>query len=1259
MKRFWWTYLLLTVFGLLQAETLPVQLKWNEPCVVTGGSVTYVRPCFDNDLPHDGLPYYSCRIDGQAQDGIRLTDAVFEPCTPQEIALLQDKTIDDSIRIVQYNTSARGVRQTEIEFLPIIRRNNTYQRLVSAQLQISRRPQMRAGNPSNVYAPHSKLSTGRWVKIAVEKTGIQALSYSDLRSMGFENPSKVRVFGYGGYPIANNFSEVFPRTNDDLVEQPTLTTTNTSGEQQIIFYGKGATNLYFDAVAAFYRRINNPYSDLGYYFLTTDAGEGLHVGQAELLDEEISANLYKTYLAQLYEDDKFNLLSSGQDFLGDKFSNVTPSRSYTFERFPSRCDDVIHVFARTYSTAGRTETFYSPTCFDVTINGSFNENMICMPRVTSGTSATSGQLNSDFIDNGHNPVVIDFAYKNQAASDEAYLDYAIVSAACHLTIPADGQIDVFYPSGLPPGMYARYHITNANAKTQIWNITDPDNLERMQGDLVSGTFSFTAPYDFGISRRYVAFDPTSTKLYKPTFVKEVKNQDLHGLGDVDMVIISPTAYLSEAYRLADFHYRHDGLSVVVVTPEQTYNEFTSGTPDPAAYRLLMKMLYDRAGGSTSRMPRSLLLMGVSTYDNRGRVLPKQEILSYQDTESFKTDVTYCTDDYFGFLDDTEGGDFRRDKLDIAVGRLPVYSLDELKTVVDKIIAYAENDNYTSWRNQIVLLGDDGDENMHTRQANLLADSLADINGGYQYNKIFLDAYPLVQSASGGSYPAAREKVLNSLKNGALVFTYVGHSSPNTLSAEQTINRNDILNMYNSEMAFWFTASCEFSRFDDGKVSSGMQVLTTPHAGIGLVSAARVVYSDQNYRLMNTIFRHLLPKQGEEPLSIGEVYRLGKVNLGDDDNKLRYFLLADPELKLNYPRQTVVTDSINGALPEDAQMQALGLVTVDGHINGIDGELDDNFNGTVAITVYDKAETLSTLANREGAYPFQYTDYPNMIFKGNAAVTNGKFSSTFMIPKDISYRIGNGKIVYYAAAPDHGTDANGFNYDFRVGGSDPDAIFSDQGPDARIYLNTPKFADGQEVDNTPVFYAHTYDEYGINAVGTGIGHDITIRLNNDKNYTFVLNEYYESDLGSYKCGKIRYQLPELPDGKYHLDFKVWNLQNVSTTRSLDFVVNSNCKPVIDTFYCTPNPATDYVWLIYEYDRPNDPIEAEFTLYNLVGQQCWQATSTEFTEGRVAVKLDLGNTQNARLCPGIYPIKLKITTKEGAFCYKTLKLVLQRH
>jgi len=203
----------------------------------------------------------------------------------------------------------------------------------------------------------------------------------------------------------------------------------------------------------------------------------------------------------------------------------------------------------------------------------------------------------------------------------------------------------------------------------------------------------------------------------------------------------------------------------------------------------------------------------------------------------------------------------------------------------------------------------------------------------------------------------------------------------------------------------------------------------------------------------------------------------------------------------------------------------------------------DFNGTVYPTVYDKEQQVPTLGNDPGSIPTTFTQQQNLVYNGKARVQNGKFTYTFIVPKDIDYRVGKGRISYYA---DNGTvDASGMEDRLFIGGAGNEVADDGQGPIIKAWLNDEKFVNGGIVNETPVLGINLKDSSGINTVGTGIGHDITAVLDNNSNKVFILNDFYEADTGSYQGGKLRFPLSTLEEGWHSLKIKAWDVFNNSS------------------------------------------------------------------------------------------------------------------
>lgn len=161
----------------------------------------------------------------------------------------------------------------------------------------------------------------------------------------------------------------------------------------------------------------------------------------------------------------------------------------------------------------------------------------------------------------------------------------------------------------------RFNILDATANTIVLDITNPLLPVFQIGDFSGNTFSFKQ--ESSELREYVAFNMVSSVLKVPTYFGKVTNQNLHALGATDLIIVSHPLFYSEALRLKNLHTSTDGLKTVLVTPQEIYNEFSSGSQDITAIKTFCKMFYDRATSSVDA-PKYLLLFGDASYNNRER-----------------------------------------------------------------------------------------------------------------------------------------------------------------------------------------------------------------------------------------------------------------------------------------------------------------------------------------------------------------------------------------------------------------------------------------------------------------------------------------------------------------------------------------------------------------------------------------------------------------------------------------------------------------
>lgn len=1104
------------------------------------------------------------------------------------------------------------------------------------------------------YAEHSVLKEGNWIKISVKESGIHKITYQQLKDMGISDPANVRLFGYGGALLEENFAVGLEDYIDDLPENAIYFHKGNDGifnqDDYILFYAQGPVKIEYNETKEKLEHTINPYSNYGYYFLTCDAGTGKSISEAIYDLPPIPINVDYTLNYFYIDKEEYNIINSGRMWIGDKLNYQTPNRKYNFN-IPNRVkNEYINLSIKAIASSS------VATDLNIDINSEKTFNIFFSNITDSHYSGVLGTINSSFrLDNNKDNIDINFDYNYVSNFSNAYLDYISINARQELITDGSKPFRIYYPGTYYPFLYAQYQVTSNNDNLLIWEVTDQQNIVSVNTTKSSGGYSFSAPYD--IERTFIALDPTGDY---PTVKYEgiVKNQDLHSLENIDVIILSDNKLVSAANKLGEFHKNLDGLTYKVLTVEPIYNEFSSGTPDATAYRMFLKMLYDKAGENKENRPKYLVIMGPSSYDNRGISNEKYDILSFQAKESLNSIYSYVTDDYFGFLDDTEGGYIESAKLDIAIGRIPAYTEEEALGYVNKVKQYVESRNKDAWSNTILFVGDDGDANLHIKQANQLADSVYSKHPAFFPKKLFLDSYKMVQYATGATYPEAKDEIWRHLNEGVLLFNYTGHGSVNSLTSELMITMSDITNMRNTNLAVWITATCDFSRFDDYERSAGMELIINPKGGaIASLSTTRSVYSSSNQALVKAAYEYILPTDEEtennDVMSVGEIMKNAKISLGADKNKLSFLLMGDPILKLFYPDNLIITDSINSEIPEDAQIMALGLTTIKAHIEK-NNTIHSDFNGKALVTLYDKKEQCQTLGQGKNT-PFEYTDYNSIIFSGEVPVINGELEFTFMIPKDINYKVDHGRLTYFAINDDNTENAHGYNHEFTIGETDPNAETSEEGPISRAYINTPKFTNGQVVDNTPIFYAHLWDKFGINTIGTGIGHDIILKINNDPNQTYNLNQYYTASLGDYQSGTVKYNFPKLEDGDYSILFRAWSLQNISTTNELNFTVKSDTPVTVEDFHIYPTPATEYVDFYLKYDRPEDIIDIEFSVLDLAGKTLWRSTEEHKSEN--SVYTSRWNFLSSRPSGnGIFIAKVTITTSEGAITHKTKKIII---
>lgn len=1241
------------------------------------------------DSYKNNLPYFLDKtiLSNEGIPSFELTDVVTRELNEKELAEIEKykKHINSNFSVSISSGISRNEKIAYAKIIPIrLNVQNKYEYLESyrpywnyqnkfEKLKFSNKNQKTSNASSSV------LATGKWYKIGVTENAVYKIDKSFLSTMGLDvkliDPRKIKVYGNGGKLISEKNSDF---KYDDLIENSIFVAGQSDGvfndNDYILFYGQSTDDWKLNTNNGIpFHHYSHSFSDTSFYFLNFDLNAlGKRVSNQNSLSNIANSNTSSYDYFDIHEVNAYNPIKSGRQFFGEKF-DLTNSYSFPFPIPNAILNDSIYVKTRLLSRCD-VNSSYLVSYDGVSYNVGCAATDIIYYLADVGYT---GEFSKGSLLNSSN---LNISVTKQTSSAIGWLDYIEINARRAL-IYNNSQFtfrDKRVIKG--SGSYAKYSLTNQNASFPlVWNITDPLNPKNQLYNIVSNNFDFTSTSDS--LNEFVIFNENNALL--PTYKGIVPNQNLHGIAQADYIIVTHPMFLENAKRLAKLHFDHDNLTYAIATTTEVYNEFSSGTPDIGGIREFVKMLYFRPNDPT-KATQYLLLLGDGSYKNKDINLFGNTALvpTYQTYVSTSYTDSFVTDDFFAMMDNNEGDLISGDIVDIGVGRFPVKTKEEADAVTSKIEQYyklnynfdvnAEQASCSSsdvgypqgdWRNSVTFLADDEDSNEHFTQANALANKVYDNYKSYNVNKIFADSYVQYSSPGGDRYPDVVNEINKSMDRGCLIFNYTGHGGELGLGAERFVDVPQILAWKNiNNMPLMVTATCEFSRFDDpDRTSAGEYCLLNSNGGaIGLMTTVRVAYSGPNYSLNNVFYNHALtPMSNGEMPHVGDLYRLTKRDIGFARLYMNFVILGDPALKLAYPKNLVYTASINSQTLTSSSvdtLKALKKLTITGYVADKTGNKLTNFNGVVFPTVYDKEVNLTTLKNDPGSNVANFNLQKNIIYKGKSAVINGDFTYSFLVPKDISYDFGKGKISYYA----HNgiNDASGYYDKVVIGGSETNVIADNKGPEIKLYLNDEKFVSGGTTNETPKIYALVLDSSGINTVGNGIGHDIVAVIDAQSNNPIILNDYYVANLNSYQSGKIRYNFNTLKEGNHQLSLKVWDVQNNSSIAYTDFVVAKEANLALSHILNFPNPFTTKTKFFIEHNQCCTNLKVLIQVYTISGKLVKSINQTINNQGFRYDGIDWDGKDDFgdKLARGVYIYRVSVTDGGNKKAEKIEKLVI---
>ena len=1251
-------------------------ISWGQPKTMSTSSSSFKVPYFNGEHyvfnATSGI-LFSAQWSSKTQinpTSVKLTNVKYKTISKSEVYNLEDFAIPSALEYSLKNTKARATNKVLFQLSPIIRtKAGVYKRVESFQVNYENSKI----NSLNAFANktiqtkarvNSVLASGTWYKFYVEETGVYRLTKSFIESLGVNtntvDPRNIKIYGNGGtmIPFSNAIDQPF-----DVQENAIKFVGQEDGvfnnQDHILFYAVGPKGFNQESNTNI-----NSYTNKTFYFLNVSATPGKRIAPMPSLTgaADVVVDTFEDYI--FHEEDIHNIGALGRRWFGERF-NVNAEQTFSFN-----IPDIVTatpIDLRVYMASQSSRT----TKMQIDVNGVLEADLFFGANTDIVFARGTNYINKINVTNPQIDITLRYDNMGNPAAI-GYLDYISITAERELNF-RDKQFRFQHSKTALTSGIAEYQIANTASLAEVWDVTDIFNVQNTLNSNAQSSFAFKS--NLGDLKTFVAVTPLDYFTPKLDRVRVVARQDIKGtvflddsgnFKDVDYIVISPNNMLAQANRLADINRNRYGLSAKVFGLDEIYNEFSTSNPDIVAIRNLVKYVYDNASAPDKRL-KYLCLLGDASYDYKDRVPNNTNVMpSWYSLESFSFTGSFVSDDFYGMMDENEGTMVTSDKLDIAIGRILAQSPQQAKEMVDKIETYYSQEAFGRWRNNYVVVSDDIDEDGEEDLQNTtdqIGDEVTAEKPFINVLKIHADAFEQQTSSGGDTYPEVTENLVNSINSGALVVNYFGHGGEDGLAAERIFSKTDINDLSNKNRQTCFvTVTCEFCRFDNPfrETAGELTFWNTNGGAINLISTTRQVFLRFGIVFNKTLGEYLFSFSDNDNFedfeypTVAEALRLAKNDNSVSGNIQRrlVFFIGDPAMKLSFPAPSVKLTTLNDVPITQATdtLKALSKIKMGGQVTDFSGQVITDYSGTLSTSIFDKFVQNQTLGNDgitvDGELvKLDFTSLGEVIYRGQASVTNGEFEFEFVVPKDIRIPVGLGKVSFYSQDTQislnrAGADVNNVN----IGGINENAPVDDIGPTLSLFMNDENFVSGGITNESPTLLVKLEDANGINT-SSGIGHDIVAILDGDEEAPFVLNDFYETDLDDFKKGVVSFPFRDLEPGLHTLSVRAWDVYNNSSVSQIQFVVfNQNESLVIDNVLNYPNPFVNYTefWFNHNSSTTLNVLVQVFTVSGKLVRTLRGETSSGTTPSSLSrdVVWDGRDDFGDKIGKGVYVYKLTV-------------------
>ncbi len=1143
------------------AQSTFFKIDWNQDTLYFDNQYLNVS----NNLVFEGkTPKISLSEKVDFRKSITIKNVFYEPLNKEETSFIKNNgfKIDSNFVFKFSNSTDQNQIILNLFFSAFVFKNDKILKVVSIEYQEEKEIfEFKKKRNLNQFSVLSDV-TSQWYRFRVNKSGFYKITYSQLKNLGYEP----KQLGFKAFHIYGNSFGKLPELNAeyldlDLVQNSVIYEGASDGvfdeNDAIVFYSSGPNKIDLSKDGLLVRDLNI-YTDYSSYFIRVSPNT--KTKEVNILDKSYSNYLfeYNDFLGHfIYENEDTSLVYGGKRWYGELL-DLNKRIDISIPNFGTKLNELnLHV-------SGATNARIFGSYLNVYLDNQLIGNL-----VLSSVSSEFIRLEKNFkipINSGFSTISLELI--RNSPDTKFFLDKVELNAFKNIASVTSGEL-ILSPNLIGKGIF-KLNLPNIQY-TDLYDVTNPCDIKKINTTLNSNyiidsmaSLKKYVLYSFNEANQIYDFYP-------------VKNQNLHGVDLVDMIIVTPSDFIKQANDLKSIHEK-EGLRVIVVTDQEIYNEFSSGEMDPTGIKQFARFIYNKQRNNPKDRLKYLLLFGDGTFDYKNRIKGNNNILpTFQFDESEDFLSAMVSDDYFGMMDDYESlkGE---DLMDIGVGRMLISNQQQAEQMIAKIKSYIDNiDVQSDWLTKIALIADDEEGgyfilNDAEPQTKYLKNFHPEIN----VVKLYSDAFQQISTAGGERYPLLNKMIDNQFFNGSLVVSYVGHGGPSGAGEERFMTIEQIANYQNkNKLPLFMSSTCEFTKYDDPtRVSAGEVMYLNPSGGaIALMTTSRPVFFGVNTISGNSFYKNVLlyDSISNNSLTFGEIFRRTKNQSGTSSNRRSFTLIGDPALRINFPTNKIVIDSIN-SIPVDKYndtLKALSKVLFHGHVENRTGN-NLNQNGSLMLSLYDKSKKKSTLGQNVDSPILEFETQNSILFKGLASLKNGKFKVEFVLPKDLDINIGKGKISSISIA--EGEKGIG-NFDSLIIGGISLNIRKDSiGPDITLSLDSSRIIENGFFKEDPMLYVKLSDESGINLSSSGIGHQIGLIINDKVSEIIDLNPYYVADRDTYKSGRLTYPLTNLPQGRHKLKLKAWDVYNNSSEKELNFTIANSQNILINRILNYPNPFT---------------------------------------------------------------------------------------